>query len=391
MIAALRYYLKEDADLNTADVDWQEFCRLCKAHSVEGIVYAVLRKARIEMPIEVKERLGKGYLAAVYASHIQSQAFAEISQALEEKKIPFIPFKGAVIRSVYPNPELRTMGDIDILVRREDMGACHDILTDRGFHLAENVNEWLYVKAAVRIELHERFFYLEGFKSILDLSVFDDIWERTAFDGEAACREIDIHDHYALLLLHMAKHSAAGFGMRMVLDIAAWQHRYKNGIDPSRLEYLLSRCKIFAFSKRIFALCESWFGVDPPIRGCDFTKEADNKVGDLIVENGAFGRDNPNFFYHDRNLVKEYLFHPKNSAIRIKFGYLLFILFPSPVYLSKKYTYLRKRPYLLPFAWMQRCVYSIGRSPVKTCRTLFRVIGGGPAKDLKGKMDQFGL
>ena len=48
----------------------------------------------------------------------------------QEKNIDFIVLKGIYLRYLYPNPDLRTMSDIDILVHKEDLDKISEILLD---------------------------------------------------------------------------------------------------------------------------------------------------------------------------------------------------------------------------------------------------------------------
>lgn len=71
---------------------------------------------------EINENLFAEYqgafLDSVYINNMQMQIFGEIKALLAKNGIKFVPFKGAVLRELYPDPEARTMGDIDLLIEK---------------------------------------------------------------------------------------------------------------------------------------------------------------------------------------------------------------------------------------------------------------------------------
>ena len=55
--------------------------------------------------------------------------FEIMSQKLSKSKIPHMPVKGWYLRNLYPVPELRTFGDIDILINKQDRKKADEIFT----------------------------------------------------------------------------------------------------------------------------------------------------------------------------------------------------------------------------------------------------------------------
>ena len=65
---------------------------------------------------EVKKRFLQERNLAVYRYEQIQYELEQICETLNEANIPFIPLKGSVIRSLYPEPWMRTSCDIDIFV-----------------------------------------------------------------------------------------------------------------------------------------------------------------------------------------------------------------------------------------------------------------------------------
>ena len=59
---------------------------------------------------------------AVYRHQQLKYEYERLVKSLEKEKIPFLPLKGSVIRSRYPEPWMRTSSDIDVLVLTHNHG-----------------------------------------------------------------------------------------------------------------------------------------------------------------------------------------------------------------------------------------------------------------------------
>ena len=67
---------------------------------------------------------------AVYRHQQLKYEYERLVKSLEKEKIPFLPLKGSVIRSRYPEPWMRTSSDIDVLVHDADIAAVKRLLTE---------------------------------------------------------------------------------------------------------------------------------------------------------------------------------------------------------------------------------------------------------------------
>lgn len=70
----------------------------------------------------------------VRVMHAQSQ----LLDLLEESNIPSVIIKGAAAAMYYPHPNLRSMGDVDVLVKRKDLDRAAELLEANGYTLTHN-------------------------------------------------------------------------------------------------------------------------------------------------------------------------------------------------------------------------------------------------------------
>ena len=81
-----------------------------KRHQVEGIVFYQTKVDFLE----------KAYYAAVYYDIQRRALYKEIQNMLMDNKIQYFSVKGLAIADYYPMPALRTMGNIDLVVKDKE-------------------------------------------------------------------------------------------------------------------------------------------------------------------------------------------------------------------------------------------------------------------------------
>ena len=94
------------------------------------IVSVALERAGRMPQGELGEKLKQQENLALYRYMNQDYALQEIGEVFTEKQIPFLPLKGSVLREEYPEPWLRTSGDIDILVHEQDVKRASQVLME---------------------------------------------------------------------------------------------------------------------------------------------------------------------------------------------------------------------------------------------------------------------
>ena len=137
-----------------------DLLRLCELHSLQPILYYMFSSEidylREAYP-EVVKRMRDQYIASVYLSVQQDVAAEEIAEHFGREGICLVFFKGVLWRRFYPEPQLRTMGDIDCLIFRDDRKRAHDLMVDIGYECESDKGDvWVYRRGNVSVEMHNR-------------------------------------------------------------------------------------------------------------------------------------------------------------------------------------------------------------------------------------------
>ena len=81
--------------------------------------------------------------------------FETLSASFTEHGIAHMPVKGYYLRKLYPTPELRTFGDIDLLIHPEDRQKVHELMLSLGYTVKQDWEPtYSYIKDAEYYEIH---------------------------------------------------------------------------------------------------------------------------------------------------------------------------------------------------------------------------------------------
>ena len=141
------------------------------------------------------------------------------------ENVPFVVLKGTATSVYYPEPILRVLGDIDIIVRPEDFDKAYSLLKTGGYDPYEypggNNREVPFYKDNCVIELHRT--YAELNKKEQEVRLDQWIYDAIPY---AVYGEIQGHSFPMLpeplngltLLAHISQHLEGGLGIRQILD-----------------------------------------------------------------------------------------------------------------------------------------------------------------------------
>lgn len=340
--------------------DWMDVLELAEKQALEGVLYY---QCKTLMPEDVKRKYLKQYVGNAISSFRRKAIVSELSAHLEEQGVRVIFMKGSVIRDYYPVPLLRSMGDMDIVIRPEDRKKVDRILrNEMGYErFIDNHAVWTYWKDTIYIEVHDHMFYEELANRADYRTYFDKVWDH-CHKGEVfgiSSDSILIPDeefHFLYLMTHTAKHIInSGSGFRAYIDMAVISKTGKY-MDWEYIEKELTELSLLTFTRNCLALCCRWFGVTSPMELAELDEEFIQQVTDKTFRDGVFGLENRENV--EANAAKQirrfdgpyYLGALKQTFRRLFPAYKDMQLIPW-------YYYVDGRPWLMPFAWVYRWFY----------------------------------
>ena len=303
----------------------------------------------------IKKELVDCYYQTIAVNFNKANMFEIISQELSENKIPHMPVKGWYIRTLYPVPELRTFGDIDILINKQDRQKTDKIFTENGYSLKDNWEPtYSYDKSALRCEVHTDLMDSDIGKGEQVISFFSDALTSAEADiGERLSPQKDLHLIY--LFCHLAKHLyKGGAGIRMYMDIALFLKSNSATLDFEKIYEDSKKLHLDCFFKTVLWACGEWFQIDLPFEINDIKPSSLDALKKYTFEADLFGKT------RDKSIISI-----RNNEDGSKGSVLKDTLFPTAEKIEERYKFVKGRKYLLPIAWIARGFVNLKVIPQK--------------------------
>ena len=281
-----------------------------------------------------------------YISHSahQQETVEIICGLFDEAGVDYMPLKGTILKKLYPSPEMRIMGDADILIRMEDYDRVTTVMRSLdGIPLPESDHEYTWaLPSKMAIELHKRLIpsYNEDY-----YAYYGDGWRLAKPIAPGAHRHVMTNeDQLIYLFTHFAKHYRdKGAGVKYVVDFYVF-HRCYPDLDMAYLERELKKLQLWEFFRNVMQLISVWF------EGAE-SSEMTDFLTDKIFDDGVFGKE-------ERSAVSSAVRLSKSTKA-VKATRAFRLLFPPYDVMCNRNPILRTWPILLPILWIWRLMTTV--------------------------------
>jgi hypothetical protein len=125
--------LAQEAAKST-EQEWERIPAQAEAHGMAPLLYIHLKAARVQLPRNVKRELQGLYLRHREINRVRMRVLSDILSTYDRAGIQALVLKGAALAHlVYPEPGLRPMSDLDILVPKSELWRAQRLLGELGF------------------------------------------------------------------------------------------------------------------------------------------------------------------------------------------------------------------------------------------------------------------
>lgn len=207
------------SDLLSSPIQWKIVLDLAEKHGVLPLLTQTLSKSAENVPADILQCLRQAYQSNLHKALFLSREMVRILERLSDTRIEVMPYKGlALAESLYGDIALRQSGDIDLLIRAEDLGRIREAVGELGYtpHVSfSKAEEDAYLKSGyecafdgaagrnlleVQWAIQPRFYAVdietEGlFRRAVDITV-----------AGCAMKTPSPEDLFLILALHAAKH-----------------------------------------------------------------------------------------------------------------------------------------------------------------------------------------
>lgn len=326
------YELPEDFDISKL-VEVARFQQMCP------IIYFGALNCKISSDNPIIKKLYEDTFAFSVVSEMQMLALNNICEAFEQNKIDYMLLKGAQLKGLYPKPEMRTMADVDILIKTAQYNDILPLMVELGFvEKCQSDHEYVWVNGKITIELHTKLIpsYNQDY-----YEYFGEGWQKAKKKLNSTSHKMCAEDEFIFVFTHLAKHYRdAGIGLKNFIDI----YLYINKLKLNE-EYVLTELKnlhLDVFYKNVVKTLKNWFDNE---KETEITRAITQKV----FSGGVYGG-------HDERVLSDALKKTSNkkSTKFLKIKKIFFAIFSPYTNMCKKYPKLKKTPFLLPAFWIIR-------------------------------------
>lgn len=348
-------------DLPTEKVDWPAIFTLANQQKLLPIIFEAVRQSdaaneNAALFAAVKQQV----ISQVLNQVVRSAEFVDLYKKIRAAGLHPVLVKGALCSRLYPLKDHRISADDDIYVQDREFLACHEqllangLITDTPADELPTSDEVSYLKegSPLYIEMHRHLFdSSEDAHDELN-HFFEDI-QPIEVDGFLV---MPPHEHLLYLILHAYKHFVScGIGLRQFCDIGLWAQAYHEQIDWQRLYDQCASVHAATFAAAAFKIARGYLSIEFNLSApWEASIDVEPMLHDTLC-GGVYGSNDYTRLHSSTvtlNAVKASRVGEKSSVLSS--------IFPKKEYLKRRYPYLKKHPYLLPAAWIQRIVHYAG-------------------------------
>jgi hypothetical protein len=268
---------KRIQDILSPDLDWAYFLKRAQDELLAPLIHKTFLKIEGAKGIVPAERLANSYYSTLGNNLIALHQMQEFASAFKNEVIPAIIFKGlALAESAYADMGLRGGGDIDILVRQEDILRIDKILKALSYSPeldAERLKELSFRRYC------DTFFYCPADKRYLPIDIhfhpsnnrhishsidLEKLWQDAEPIEFGPARLLTFSKYHQLIYLSMHGLNHSFFPLIYLCDINEFLRAHYNNFNWGRL---VGEAFEFGLSKQLYYalfLAGRIFGADIP-------------------------------------------------------------------------------------------------------------------------------
>lgn len=334
----------EKAEL-PCDFDFEKVFKLAKLHRVIPLLYYGIVNSKITLESELNQRFFVATCNYISVGKKQKYELLRLLDEFEKNGIDHMLLKGLTVCNLYPKPEMRFMGDADVLIHFEQYEKIIPIIESKGMtFVKENLNELSWEKYPLYLELHR---YLVSPQHKDYFNVFGNGWQYANLENGFKHRyNMTDEDFYVFLFAHMTKHyRSSGIGIKHITDV--WVYlKNKPNLDMEYVNNQLKKLRMDVFHKNVLKTVEAWF------ENGEFG-EVEYLITEKILKSGAFGTFDS---LKKANAVKEIQSTNTKNLQKRRMLYSVFLPYKNMCVL---FPILKKAPILLPLMWAWRIINTL--------------------------------
>lgn len=326
------------------ELSWTELQKIAREQKILPLLYESL--CRLDEKYQPSEEIMKVWekesLSCAYFFALQAEQIYNVLKAAEENGTDMIVLKGMILRELYPVPELRTMSDCDVIIKKEQLDKVKEVFTSLGYKIERELETTIEFVKEGALKFEAFYSVFSGLKAQEGFN--KDMWtDSQPLIGNHVVQP-SVNDNFVHTVAHHAKHiRSRGAGLRNLADIVLLAE--KTEID---WKYVIEQFKLLNIEKLFYGImrsAEKYFDYKIAFDCPPIDDEKIDVLMEFMASNGIYGVMDNLFIFDARFAKGKRLKRIKNYLIKI---------FPTRKKLTNRYQYAKKSVLLLPVAWFHR-------------------------------------
>lgn len=326
-----------------AEVSFADVYELAKKHSAANLIWYAIEKLQTKPSGDVLSKWQTSYGMYLNNTAYQDMELEILADIFSSNNYDYMPLKGAQIKTYYPEPDMRSMGDIDLLVRTDKSQSARDkvkdLMVSNGYEI-DVLNDGqvdAYKNAnGIEIEIHFEFSHINH--AFYEHFIVD--WDRLIKLDEHRY-EMTLEDLYYFNIGHFAKNMfTKGIGFKTILDTYVLWNKLSEE-EKQSITSRLAKIELDTFNNTLVELSKVWFDNE--------VDEGLFQIGEYILDNGVYGTEK-------HRAIVDVMGEESKGNSNGKSSFLLMRIFPPAYILYNRFNIKHKNPILLPFLWLIRII-----------------------------------
>lgn len=350
------------------DADFGRIYSVLLRNKLVPVTYKAASKLE-ELPQEILSFWKRNTMTRALRQMCMTSELRNLLLQGKSRNVELIVFKGLAVAALYPDPNMRTSSDADILVDAQQRPAAEALLKELGFEETDEGSKDhvpVFVKNGtnycMKIELHDCLWEdYEGKQAkildSLELAKAETLIEQTG--SGVTFTTLGIDEHLIFQIYHIVKHLFfEGISLRYFTDIALYVNSYYDRINWKVVREKLRLLHYERFFDCILIMCQRYLGMREDV---PFVEPVTDEMLDKLIEDVLGDKEevSEKDAWETINFLDRYFM--RNTAVKqSKFQQRRKQILPFPSELNEKFSYAKKCPILLPVAWVHRVIYFIG-------------------------------
>ncbi len=284
----------------------EDVMREAKRQTVDGLLLGIKDLRLTGMEVKAREKLTVTFAMLCMRNNKMNSRVARLAKLFDDSEIRYAVMKGQTCARFYPNPGLRSPGDIDVYVPDADFQRANKILREQGFTMTDRTMlHTTWVRKGLAIELHwavQKLQWSAAYKALRRIT-YEEVDCKEPYRAAIGDYDVSVLPptlNMVLLTAHAFNHVVSGgLGLRQICDWAVVLKSTRGDVDFVLLKQWLDELHLTKMFRVLACFAVSYLGFkDADVRLVESEKSF--STGDVrmtkrllgwVISAGNFGHD----------------------------------------------------------------------------------------------------